>query len=306
MQSALFLMTVLSLGQVGSTNRVLPSNSVAELKHCVVMLIDHVQLPAQQTGVLRELIAKDGMIVKKDDLLGRIDDQDALLRKKAAEHKLEVARQRASNKSEVEAAKKIIEVALAEYEESRAINKRSPGSIPDTQMRRQYLQWERSVLEAVVAEMNIDIAKLEMQVSEAELEAVQNELRRIQITAPFDGVVAQLYKQQSEWVQPGEPVVRLHRMDRLRVEGFLSAANYAPQDVLGADVTITVTMAGGRKEKFKGKIDYVSSQIEASGDYRIWAEVDNRPALGYPWVLRPGDEAEMLIDLKSVSAAGNR
>ena len=33
-------------------------------------------------------------------------------------------------------------------------------------------------------------------------------------------------KQPGEWVQAGEPVLRIARMDLLRVEGFVSAAEY--------------------------------------------------------------------------------
>lgn len=303
MNTSAMLLAVLALGQANPANKSAANDRVATLQHCVVMLIEHVQLPAQQTGVLTQLIAKEGMLVHKDDLLAKIDDQDALLRKKAAEHRLQVEEEKSTNTSEVEAAKKIVEVARAEYDESVAINKRSPGSVPDQQLRRQLLQWERSVLEAVVAQMNMDIAKLEMQVKQAELEAVENELRRIQLKAPFDGVVVELYEHQSEWVQPGDPVLRVVRMDRLRVEGFLNADLYAPEEVLGAPCTITVKITGNRKATFQAKIDHVSPLVEASGDYRVWAEVENRPGVGYPWLLRPGVEAEMLIELNRAPAA---
>ena len=92
--------------------------------------------------------------------------------------------------------------------------------------------------------------------------------------------------------------MRVVRMDRLRVEGFLNSEHYAPEQVLGATVRVMLDLAGDYNETLQGKIDYVSPLVEASGDYRVWAEVDNRPGRGgYHWLLRPGSEAEMIIEL---------
>ena len=47
---------------------------------------------------------------------------------------------------------------------------------------------------------------------------------------------------------------------------------------------------------FSGEIVFVNPLIEASGAYRVWAEVDNHRHNGR-WVLRPGMEAQMTIQL---------
>lgn len=286
-------------GQASSANE---SGEYAKLSHCVISLIDHAELSAQEAGILTELTAKEGDRVKMDQVLGKIDDSDAQARKTAAEAKLAVAHEKATNNAELLVAKKIIDLALAEWEESLAINKRLPGSIPETTVRRQKVQWEKAKLDAIVAQMNFDIAGFDEKVAQAELDGVQNELARRTLEAPLDGVVVQLFRQQSEWVQPGDPVLRVERMDSLRVEGFLNSAEFAPEEVDGAKVTITVTLAGGQKATFQSTISHVSSSVESSGDYRIWADVKNRPGrAGYPWLLRPGSEAEMEIQLKRLA-----
>jgi len=102
-------------------------------------------------------------------------------------------------------------------------------------------------------------------------------------------------------------VLRVVNMDNLRVEGFLNADVFAPEQVQDAKVTITVELAAGRKATFPGTIDYVSPLVEATGDYRVWAEVKNRPGGGkYPWLLRPGSEAEMWIELNELAATARR
>ena len=55
-----------------------------------------------------------------------------------------------------------------------------------------------------------------------------------------------------EWFNPGEPVLRIVRVDLLRIEGFLKAADYSPQDVTGKAVSVEVELPRGGREKFEG------------------------------------------------------
>jgi multidrug efflux pump subunit AcrA (membrane-fusion protein) len=278
--------------------------TVLELPACLVSLIDEISLPAEEAGVLQDIVAKEGLQFKTGEVLGKVDETQTLLRQKAAKFKLDVANEKATNDAEVKVARAIVELAKAEYEESIAINKDSGGSaIPPTQLRRQRVQWEKAALDCVAADMNFKVAGLERNVSEAELEAVDNELERRTLRAPFDGVVVEMYRRQSEWVQPGEPVLRFVRMDRLRIEGFVSAREFAPGQVQGAAVVITVTLPAGVQQKMDGQISYVSPEVGSDKFYRVWTEVDNPPSPdGYPWLLRPGTTAAMTIQLKPAAA----
>ncbi len=274
------------------------TSSILRLPNCLVSLIDEVDLPAQEQGVLQELIAKAGMQAKAGDVLGKIDETETLIRQKAAKAKLDVAVEKATNDAHVRAGWKVVEFYIAEYEESLAINKRSPGSIPEASIRRTRVQHERASADATAAEMDFKIAGLERKVEEAQVEAVENELKHRTLVAPFDGVVEEIYVQQSEWLQPGEPVLRFVRMNRLRVEGFVNSREIAPGRVDGANVEINVTLPGGLTEKLSGKISFVSTKVGSNRDYRVWAEVDNLPGRdGYPWLLRPGTTAEMIVYL---------
>lgn len=291
-------------GQASSPSERIPGY----VPHCIISLIDHADMPAEESGILTSLTAKEGQEVKKGEVLGKIDDRDALAREKAAGAKLAAATKKAVSENELKVARKIIELAVAEYNESVEINKRSPDSIPEATVRRQRVQWEKAVLDEAVAVDNHIIAGHDKTVAEAEAQAVQYEVDRRTLRAPFDGVIVQLYRQESEWVQPGEPILRIVNMDSLRVEGFLSAEDYAPDQVKGASVTITVDLAGDDEAKINSTISYVSPVVEASGDYRIWAEVEkNPPGRGeYPWLLRPGSEAEMQIHLKGAASSSTR
>jgi multidrug efflux pump subunit AcrA (membrane-fusion protein) len=282
--------------------------AVLELPSCLISLIDEVSLPAEEAGVLQEIVAKEGLRFKTGEVLGKVDETETLLRQKAAKFKLDVAKEKATNDAEVRVQKAIIELAKAEYEESVAINKDSGGSaIPPTQLRRQRVQWEKAALDCVAAEMTLKVAGLECNVAAAELEAMDNELERRTLRAPFDGVVVEMFRRQSEWVQPGEPVLRFVRMDRVRIEGFVSSREVSPEQVDGAVVKITVTLPGNVQQEMPGKISYVNPEVGSNREYRVWAEVDNPPGRGgYPWLLRPGTTAGMVIQLNPAAKAVGR
>jgi multidrug efflux pump subunit AcrA (membrane-fusion protein) len=291
--------------QVGADSRALRNDQV-RVEHCVVSQIEHAQLPAQEAGVLSQLNVKEGDRVKEGDVLGKIDDTDALVRRKAAQFKLNVETEKATNDALVRLQAKLIELYKAEYEQSIAINNRSPGTISESELRVQRVRWEKAVLDAVVEDMNFKIAGLQQKVAEVEVEAVENELNRRTLKAPYDGDVINLMKQRSEWVREGDVVLWMVRMDRLRVEGFVNE-EVSPNEVFSADVEITVDLGGQAKKRIAGTISYVSDIVESNGDYRVWAEIENPESGGdYPWLLRPGIEADMVINLKPSAAAPTR
>jgi multidrug efflux pump subunit AcrA (membrane-fusion protein) len=92
-------------------------------------------------------------------------------------------------------------------------------------------------------------------------------------------------------------VLQVVRIDRLRVEGFLSAGEYAPESVAGRPVTVEVSLAGGRIARFTGQVVFVSPIVQAGNKYRVRAEVANRSESGHP-ILRPGMTATMNVQLR--------
>ena len=51
---------------------------------------------------------------------------------------------------------------------------------------------------------------------------------RRKVRAPIDGVIVELKRHRGEWVAAGDTLLRLLRMDRLRIEGFINAKDYVP------------------------------------------------------------------------------
>ena len=246
-----------------------------------------------------------GCAVKKEQLLGRLDDADALARQKAADLDYQVAQsEEKKSGAAIDAADATVQVAKAEVLESEAINRKSKGAIPATTYRRQQLTEQRAKMEADVARKDAETAALTVQLRNAQLEVATLNVDRHRIEAPLDGTVVELYKHVGEWVNPGDAILRLVYLDKLRVKGFLNINAYLPSQVDGQPVRIEV-LFGERKETFESTISYVSPLVEASDEYRVWAEIDNPMTDGRPLV-RPGMQAEMYILLKTPQATARR
>ncbi|NDC53984.1 MAG: HlyD family efflux transporter periplasmic adaptor subunit [Planctomycetia bacterium] len=266
------------------------------LQRCLVSLVEEAKVPAREPGVLVDLRVREGDVVEKGAVIARIDDdQPQMERRKArAEHDQAVAK--AESDVDVRYAVAAERVAEAEHAKALESHAKVPGSVTEVERNRLKLNEKKGELQIEQAELERRLNGLAAQSKEVEVLATENAIDRRLIKSPLDGVVVQLFPHQGEWMQPGDPLARVVRTDRLRVEGYVDSARLDPAEVSGRPVTVEVTLAGGRREAFKGRIVFTSPLVESGGDYRVFAEVDNRrdPASSL-WLLRPGQTATMTI-----------
>jgi multidrug efflux pump subunit AcrA (membrane-fusion protein) len=270
----------------------------AHMPHCLVSLVHDVDIPALEGGVLTKVITHQGDYVQLGEALVQIDDRRSRHARDAAEIELRAAREQANDSADVEYAKAAHQVAWAELDQSRRVNARVAGTIPYAEIRRLQLTENRAKMQIVKSQLSLRVAKMSAEVNTAKLHVADDQLKRMRIVSPTQGRVATIYHQAGEWVQPGEPVVRVVGMDRLRVEGFLHVDHYNPDEIADCDVRVTVTLARGEQLELPGKIVHVSSLVQAGGKYRVRAEVVNQKRRGH-WLLRAGMIAQMDIQLRS-------
>jgi multidrug efflux pump subunit AcrA (membrane-fusion protein) len=109
-----------------------------------------------------------------------------------------------------------------------------------------------------------------------------------------------VHRRAGEWVAPGETLVRIVRIDRLRAEGFIDAA-LAEVDLVGAEARLAITSAGGEKRVFAGVVVFVSPEIDpVNGQVKIWAEIENRSL-----ALRPGLRGELTVSPSEAKPEGS-
>lgn len=297
---------LLSLGFAGPT-AALPAQTppaesggrIGELPdtHILIVPIDEIDLPAQEAGVIVELGVKMGTQVKQGQLIGRVNDKDAQARLKAARAELEMARVQAETDAPVQEALAMVEIADAEYSNSKQINSENAGAVSLFELRRLEATAKRAHFRAVIARVDQQVAKLTALGRAAQVERLEAELERRRIVAPISGVVVRRFRDAGEWVNAGDPVVRLLRMDRLRAEAMVNAEDYTPAELIGQRIKLVVTIKRGVEREVVAQITHVSPEVDSGGYFYAHAEFDN-PMENGQWVIRPGlkARAEPLAD----------
>ncbi len=334
-----------------------------KVESAYLRLIDHVDVPAQAGGVLAQIPAREGTLVKESELLVQLDDIDAGLALDRAKFDLEIARTLAASQAKVDEArtavqeaeaarekasfeleiarqkaesdiplrysKKAVAVADAELQRALAARKEFRDSVSQNEIEHLQLASDKAKLDVEQVEQDQTTAGLTQKLKQSEVTALalavkrrehdlklagegaqvaaitqrvrehdvavaQRELDRRGIKSPIAGIVVQIFRHKGEWVEPGAKVVRVLRIDRLRAEGFVAARD-VNRNLHGAAATVTVTLPDKSQVEVRGKIVFVSPEIDAvNQQVLVWAEVENpAPQL----VLRPGMKATMTVEV---------
>ncbi len=264
----------------------------SRLFDCLVTPIKDIPVPTQEAGMIKEMKVQEGQDVAKDELLAQIDDSQILMAKKVADKKLEAANAEAKNRVNVRYAEASQKVAKAEFDQAQDTNKRAERAVTVYELRRLQLKVNETDLHIEQASHELAIAGLTADVRGAEAEAAALDVQRRQIKAPVAGRVEKRFREEGEWVKPGDPVVKILQMDRLYVEGCVDARFLTPADV--EDRPVIVTIRGPRgQETFEGQIRFVSYEILQGPKFQVKAVVENRKKNGH-WILQPGMYGEMI------------
>ena len=261
---------------------------------CVALSLSDVEVPALESGLLLDVPVKEGDAVQAGQLVAQLDDRIARRLLEEAEKKLESAKARAADESEILAATARYRLTTEEYTKTLELAQR--GSKSDFELQRAKYSMEASKYELERARTAKKIALLDQQTEEVRVAAARDSVERHKITTKIDGLVAERFHEAGEWVMAGEKVARVIRVDRLKVQGHLDGTEVDPFEVAGKPVTVTLEMARGRRVDFQGTITFVGIEKRGSNRYSVWAEVDNRKENGY-WMLQAGSEVEMRIHL---------
>ncbi len=260
------------------------------IKQVLVTLIEQVDVPAQDAGVLMKVAVKEGQVVEAGQVLGQIDDREALLARDRAQADWEQARRLAENDLKVRYATKAAEVASAELKRAKDSLVSFPKSISQTELDRLQLLADKAGLEIEQANEDLALARSQQALKQNDFERTKLLVERRKLVAPLTGVVVQWKRHPGDWVEPGLPVVRVIRMHRLRAEGFATGQQLTPADV-GRKVTCQVTSNGTPGAKYEGELVFVNPEVDpVNGESRFWAELDN-PQL----TLRPGQSGALTV-----------
>lgn len=225
--------------------------------------IDAIDIVARVSGFVEEIAVKDGAVVKKGDLLFRVEDE--VYASTLAARQADLAKAEAN-------------LELATIELGRKVELVSRGSLPEA---------ERDVARAneLTAEANVKSANAAIQQAELELSYTQ-------IHAPFDGRIGRITVSVGELVDPATPsLVSLVREAPIYVRFSLSerqlglvleAVDASPKNLVNQDKSpdVFVTLPTGTQLDEPGRIVFLDNKISpTTGTIALLAKFENKKHL---------------------------
>jgi macrolide-specific efflux system membrane fusion protein len=260
------------------------------VESALLRLTQQVDVPARAQGVISTIHVTEGDSVEQGTLLAQMDDTEMRLLEGRATIELQLNKEKVNNDVAVRSAQRALVFSKTEFERLERVRRDTPGSVSASELEERRFRAEQAALDLEKAQHERRQDELSADLKAKELELSQYNIDVRKIHAPINGVVVEVLRQAGEWVEPGDKVLRIVRMDRLRVEGLVPAGDLPP-DLRGSPVTIAMELPGKGQMTFPGKIVFVSPEISpVNGQVRVWAEVDNKDGL-----LKPGLRPRMTI-----------
>ena len=257
---------------------------------CHIFYIDEPVLAAGESGILTK-IAVEGTEVKQHDEVALTDNKDAMLRRLAAWYAWQAIVEDIKSDIRRRYAVANFEAAEAAHRQVVEANLRSPKAVSQAELDRRELEMKAAQLSIQNEEHECAVSKISVHKEESEFKLADEMARRHSIKSPIDGVVTERMKEVGEFVQAGQEVVKVVRLDRLRAVGHVSLNLMTPSEAKGRSVNITVNV-GDKPYQVSGAIYHSDTMVTAANQFDVWVEFQNPE--GFP--IRPGMIGRMAID----------
>ncbi|MDM4015591.1 efflux RND transporter periplasmic adaptor subunit [Roseiconus lacunae] len=258
-----------------------PSNS--GLSQARTLLIHNTKIAATISGLVKSVDVSAGQTILADTIVARLDDRLAEQEMIAVKAAYQAKLLESQTDTIIRDAAQEFETRQTDLRQAQLANQTYTGAVSEMQLRQLRLRVERSELKREQAELQTRVATASADHAKAKLEIAKEIVARHRIRSSRDGIVAEVIAQAGQWVQAGQPVVRVISLDPIRVECEIDPAlihdriigqrvRFVPRQVnpkAGSSGRLSVA-------ELRGEISFVSSEVTSvSGRVVVWADMAN-------------------------------
>ena len=253
-------------------------DSPITIANAQLSLIQNTEIAAPMAGVVDAVVVKEGDQVVAGQPMVQLNADQVTTELSAARAAFQAAQLEANNDVDIRYAKRTLDVRRRELQQNVEANQGFAGAISDTEIAKLELVVAQSELAIEQADHDQQVATAAAREKAAAAEIVQARLDKHSIKAPIESSIVQIDVQPGQWVEAGQPVVRLISLDPIRVECFVDGRKYG-DDLVGRSVEFT--LEGKSQKPLKGKVVFVSPEIHpVTGQARLWATLQNAEKKG--------------------------
>ncbi len=238
-------------------------------------------LSSETGGRISEMRVREGSVVRKGDLLARIDDPELSRQQEGARAEEEQARdalrQAEARREEVslrvraERGRAANNLRKAREDHRRAAELHRDGFIARSELDSAETLLANAEEESRIAEAGesslravdreVDVLKGRVRAARARTEAVEARQAKLLVVAPFGGVVIRKSSEIGESKLPGAPLFTLADPSRIHVEAQVDEADAAK---VRAGQSVRLLPEAYRGDRFTGRVSEVRPTVEAS------------------------------------------
>lgn len=277
---------------------------VVQAAQCHVRFSKEVQVPALETGQVAEVNVALNDAVDAGAPIARLDGSSLLVLQRKGRARRDQARRDAQDLTSIRHAEISLRYAETELETSRSIQNDVRGAIPRRQVQMLKLAVELAQLEVDKAQTDQERARTEVELREAELSVIDKQLRNLQALSPIGGIVLDIMRSEGEWIEKGQTIATIGRMDRLHVRALLSSKQISPAQCRGLPVSVHWMDANTNQPRaLRGRVLSVDPQMLPDGQFRLHAEIVNQRDSGNQdhWQLQPGAAVQMKVYVNAMA-----
>lgn len=255
-----------------------------------VNILDKTTLSAPSDGFLAQVLVQPGDLVEAKQLLVRLDTRRLEKQRDMAVQEQRAlivkARNRARELSSA-ARERTSQQRLEKLDEVQAQYSRSVPELERVDVEGEVEQ-ARAEKEGAILEQ--EQFQVEAAAKEKAVELLEFDLMRSRVFSLYNGVVAEKYRFNGEFVKKGDPLLEMYRLDRLSGVILIDHRVLHPSRAAGTAVQLKFASADSDAlVELDARIERVFPRIDVDGKYSAIVEFDNlrNEATGM-WILLPG------------------
>ncbi|MEP4148164.1 MAG: efflux RND transporter periplasmic adaptor subunit [Halioglobus sp.] len=238
---------------IGSLSLLTPLSQAGEpvpVLGCLLEPTTVAELSASTRGKVAEIQVKRGDVVKKGQVLARLESG-------VEELNVELAKKRAGMSMDLQSKEARLDLSELNEKRTRELAEKNMMSS---------MQLDEAATEKTIAQLEAFEAKERYALSKVELRRAEELLRQRYIHSTLDGIVVEMYKEVGEFVDE-EPLLKLAQLDPLKVD-VIASVDLFGEIKEGTNLTVSPELAG--VPPFVATVDVVDKIIDgASGTFRF-------------------------------------
>jgi len=251
-----------------------------------------VELRAETSGLVISEPLRKGAFVAKGDLLCRLDPAARNATLAEARARLAEAKTRVPE-AEARTLEARAQLEEAEINANAAENLERGGFASQTRVAATRAEVSSAKASVQSASSGLEAARAGIESARAAVSAAESEIARLEITAPFEGVLETDTAEIGSLLQPGALCATVLQLDPITLVGFVSEMQVARVE---RGAMATARLASGQSAE--GRVTFLSRAADnTTRTFRVEIEVPN-PDLG----LRDGETAEIMISAEGKTA----